>query len=43
MRHAQVTTTINPYGNAQMHSKLQANTKIVRMVLPTREGLSVAV
>src|SRR6185437_235698 len=34
---------INPYGNAQMHSKLQANTKIVRMVLPTREGLSVAV
>jgi integrase len=43
MRHAQVSTTMNTYGNAQMRSKRTANTKVVQMVLPTKEGLSVAV
>lgn len=43
MRHAQVSTTMNTYSNAQMKSKRTANTKVVQMVLPTREGLSVAV
>jgi len=43
MRHAQVATTMNTYGDAQMHSKRTANTKVVQMVLPAKEGLSVAV
>ena len=34
MRHAQVATTMNTYGNAQMQSKRTANTKVVEMVLP---------
>lgn len=34
MRYAQVSTTMNTYGNAQMHSKRSANTKVVQMVLP---------
>jgi integrase len=34
MRHAQVATTMNVYGNALMHSKRQANSKVVQMVLP---------
>ena len=43
MRHAQVSTTMNTYGNAQMQSKRSANTKVVQMVLPVREGLLQAV
>lgn len=43
MRHAQVATTMNTYGNAQMQSKRTANTKVVEMVLPSKERLSVAV
>jgi integrase len=43
MRHAQVSTTMNTYGNAQMTSKRSANTKVVQMVLPAREGISVVV
>ena len=43
MRHAQVSTTMNLYGNAQMHSKRTANTKVVQMVLPNREPLREAV
>ena len=34
MRHAQVGTTMNQYGNALMHSKREANSKVVRQVLP---------
>lgn len=34
MRHAQVATTMNIYGNALMDSKREANLKIVRMVFP---------
>ena len=33
MRHAQVATTMNVYGNALMESKREANTKIVRLAL----------
>ena len=34
MRHAQVSTTMNTYGDAMMESKRQANTKAVSMILP---------
>ena len=43
MRHAQVSTTMNTYGNAQMESKRQANSKVVRMVLPVKVSLAEAV
>jgi integrase len=33
MRHAQVSTTMNVYGNALMGAKREANSKVVRMVL----------
>lgn len=42
MRHAHPGTTMN-YGNALMESKRQANSKVVRMVLPMKEGLAEAV
>lgn len=35
MRHAQVATTMNVYGNAQIEEKRKANSNVVRMVLPT--------
>jgi integrase len=34
MRHSQISTTMNIYGDAMMESKRQANTKAVRMILP---------
>ena len=34
MRHAQVATTMNVYGDAQMRFKREANRNVVRMVLP---------
>jgi len=43
MRHAQVATTMNTYGNAQMESKRTANTKVVEMILPPARKLKVAV
>jgi integrase len=33
MRHAQVSTTMNTYGNAAMKSKREANSKVVKMIL----------
>jgi hypothetical protein len=33
MRHAQVATTMNVYGNALMEAKREANTAVVRKVL----------
>lgn len=33
MRHAQISTTMNIYGNAMMASKREANSKVVRMAL----------
>src|SRR5204863_6115993 len=41
MRHAQVSTTMNIYGDAQMESKREANSKVVRMVLRNRGTMSV--
>ncbi|PYY18505.1 MAG: hypothetical protein DMG61_00335 [Acidobacteria bacterium] len=38
MRHAQISTTMNVYGNALMESKREANTKVVRMVLKNSAG-----
>jgi len=33
MRHAQISTTMNVYGNALMTAKREANSKMVRMAL----------
>jgi len=33
MRHAQIATTMNVYGNAMMESKRAANSKVLQMVL----------
>ena len=38
MRHAQVSTTMNVYGQALMESKKEANRKIVRLVLESRQA-----
>ena len=35
MRHAQISTTMNVYGNALMDSKREANSRVVRMALGT--------
>lgn len=43
MRHAEVSTTMNRYGNAQMDSKREANSKVVRMVLKDGASLGQAV
>jgi len=43
MRHAQVRTTMNAYGNALMKSKRDANSKVVRMALrsePQQENVA---
>jgi integrase len=37
MRHAQMATTMNTYGNAQMNSKRMTNTKVVQTLLPAEE------
>jgi integrase len=34
MRHAQISTTMNTYGNASTSAKRKANSKVVEMVLP---------
>jgi integrase len=33
MRHAQIATTMNVYGDAMMESKREANSKVVQMAL----------
>jgi integrase len=33
MRHAQISTTMNVYGNALMDSKREANSRVTRMAL----------
>ena len=40
MRHAQIATTMNVYGDAMMESKRAANSKVVQMALrqPLREA-----
>jgi integrase len=42
MRHAQISTTMNVYGNALMDSKREANTKVARMVLRSDPQSAVA-
>jgi hypothetical protein len=47
MRHSNVATTMNVYGNASLRAKQQANSKVVQMViareLPQMEQQKVAV
>jgi integrase len=47
MRHANVSTTMNVYGNASLRAKQQANSKVVQMVMrheqPRAELQTVAV
>jgi hypothetical protein len=38
MRHAQIATTMNVYGNSMMESKREANRKVVRMALEPTIG-----
>jgi integrase len=41
MRHAQVSTTMDVYGNALMESKREANSKVVGLLLrPPRDSQS---
>jgi integrase len=41
MRHAQVSTTMDIYGNALMESKREANSKVVRLLLsPSKDSQS---
>lgn len=35
MRHAQISTTMNIYGNALMDSKREANSRVVKLALRT--------
>ena len=34
MRHSNVATTMNVYGNASLRAKQRANSKVVQMVMP---------
>jgi integrase len=34
MRHSNVATTMNIYGNATLKAKQKANSKVVQMVIP---------
>ena len=43
MRHANVSTTLNVYGNATLRAKQEANSKVVQMVMKHDEPLAVAV
>jgi len=38
MRHAQLATTMEIYGDSQMKAKRAANNKVVRMVLKKAAG-----
>jgi integrase len=40
MRHANVSTTMNVYGNATLRAKQQANSKVVQMVMRQESALS---
>ena len=44
MRHAQISTTMNVYGNALMEAKREAHSKVVQIVLPrANEEAAIAV
>ncbi len=40
MRHSNVATTMNVYGNASLPSKQKANSKVVQMVIPQNDAKS---
>lgn len=42
MRHADIATTMNRYGNAQMEAKRKANSKVVEMVLSPPDPMKAA-
>ncbi len=42
MRHAQVSTTMNVYGNAYMEGKREAHAKVVQMVLSGQKQKAIA-
>jgi len=42
VRHANVSTTMNVYGNSTLRAKKQANSKVVQMVMPQAEKESAA-
>jgi integrase len=41
MRHSNVATTMNVYGNASLRAKQTANSKVVQMVMPQEPPLAV--
>ena len=41
MRHSNVATTMNVYGNASLRAKQRANSKVVQMVMPQEPPLAV--
>lgn len=43
MRHANVSTTLNVYGNATLRAKQEANSKVVQMVMKHEQPLAIAV
>jgi len=43
MRHANVSTTMNVYGNAMLRAKQEANSKAVQMVMKHEQPLAIAV
>jgi hypothetical protein len=43
MRHSNVATTMNMYGNSTLRAKQQANSKVVQMVMKEEEPLAEAV
>jgi len=42
MRHSNVATTMNVYGNASLRAKQQANSKVVQMVMPQERRMAEA-
>ncbi len=43
MRHSNVATTMNVYGNSTLQAKKEANSKVVQMVMKQESPLAVAV
>ena len=43
MRHSNVANTKNVYGNATSKAKLEANSKVVQLVIAPKTGEAVAV
>lgn len=42
MRHVNISTTMNVYGNSTLREKKQANSKVVQMVIPQTDEESAA-